>query len=118
MAAHFVIAHRLLLENCSGGRLKGSTNDFLSLFPMHIQRPSSRNQHEVYIMSCNIASALGYGTPIYPQVADLFSKKQSSGSANESAPAMETEYVRDRICTIALLNCVAIALLNCVRSSN
>ncbi|CRL31498.1 unnamed protein product [Penicillium camemberti] len=94
MAAHFVIAHRLLLENCSGGRLKGSTNDFLSLFPMHIQRPSSRNQHEVYIMSCNIASALGYGTPIYPQVADLFSKKQSSGSANESAPAMETEYLK------------------------
>ncbi|OQE41541.1 hypothetical protein PENNAL_c0729G01083, partial [Penicillium nalgiovense] len=43
-------------------------------------------------MSCNIASVLGYGTPVYPQVADLFSKKQSSGAANESAPAMETEY--------------------------
>ncbi|CAP79488.1 Pc19g00720 [Penicillium rubens Wisconsin 54-1255] len=94
MAAHFVIAHRLLLENCSGERLKALTNDFLSLFPMHIQRSTSRNQHEVYIMSCNIASVLGYGTPVYPQVADLFSKKQSSGAANESAPAMETEYLK------------------------
>jgi hypothetical protein len=32
-------------------------------------------------------------TPVYPQVADLFSKKQSTGAANESAPAIETEYV-------------------------
>ncbi|CAP74128.1 Pc36g00010, partial [Penicillium rubens Wisconsin 54-1255] len=107
MAAHFVIAHRLLLENCSGERLKALTNDFLSLFPMHIQRPTSRNQHEVYIMSCNIASVLGYGTPVYPQVADLFSKKQSTGAANESAPAMETEYVSNsptELCSQLKLN--------------
>ncbi|CAG8897865.1 unnamed protein product [Penicillium nalgiovense] len=107
MAAHFVIAHRLLLENCSGERLKALTNDFLSLFPMHIQRSTSRNQHEVYIMSCNIASVLGYGTPVYPQVADLFSKKQSTGAANESAPAIETEYVSNsptELCSQLKLN--------------
>lgn len=107
MAAQFVIAHRLLLDNFSAERLKALTNDFLSLFPMHIQRPTSRNQHEVYIMSCNIASVLGYGTPVYPQVADLFSKKQSSDAAIESAPAMETEYVSNsptELCSQLKLN--------------
>ncbi|CAG8153670.1 unnamed protein product [Penicillium nalgiovense] len=94
MAAHFVIAHRLLLENCSGERLKALTNDFLSLFPMQIQRPTSRNQHEVYIMSCNIASVLGY-------------EYRRTGAANESAPAMETEYVSNgptELCSQLRLN--------------
>ncbi|OQE62061.1 hypothetical protein PENNAL_c0273G06353, partial [Penicillium nalgiovense] len=91
MATHFVVAHSVLLTDGSGERLNTLTNDFMSLLPMHIQRPSSRNQHEVYIMSCNIASVLGYGTPVYPHMADLFSKKQSSGTANESSSAMEKE---------------------------
>lgn len=44
-------------------------------------------------MSYNIASVLGYGTPIYLYLADLFSKKQSSGTANESTSVMEKEDV-------------------------
>lgn len=93
MATHFVVAHSVLLTDGSGEQLETLTNDFMSLLPMYIQRPSSRNQHEVYIMSCNIASVLGYGTPVYPHLADLFSKKQSSGTANESTSAMEKEDV-------------------------
>ncbi|KAJ5474016.1 hypothetical protein N7475_003582 [Penicillium sp. IBT 31633x] len=57
---------------------------------MHIQRPGCRKQHKVYIMSCNIASVLGYGTAVYPHMADLFSMKQSSGTANGSASAKKS----------------------------
>ncbi|CAI7613009.1 unnamed protein product [Penicillium viridicatum] len=80
MAAHFVIAHSALLVNDSGDRFKTSANIFMSLLPRHVQRPRSLNQHEVYIMSCNIASILGYGTPEYQHMADHFSK-QNSGAA-------------------------------------
>ncbi|CAI7673129.1 unnamed protein product [Penicillium viridicatum] len=83
MAAHFVIAHSALLVNDSGDRFETSANIFMSLLPRHVQRPRNLNQHEVYIMSCNIASILGYGTPEYQHMADHFSK-QSSGAASES----------------------------------
>ncbi|KAF4772079.1 hypothetical protein HAV15_004870 [Penicillium sp. str.  len=84
MAAHFVIVHSALLVNDSGDRFKTSANIFMSLLPRHVQRPRSLNQHEVYIMSCNIASILGYGTPEYQHMADHFSKQNSGAAASES----------------------------------
>ena len=93
MAAHFVIAHSALLVNDSGDRFEASANIFLSLLPRHVQRPRSLNQHEVYIMSCNIASILGYGTPEYQHMADHFSK-QSSGAASESISVQKKADVR------------------------
>ncbi|KAJ9482071.1 hypothetical protein VN97_g11373 [Penicillium thymicola] len=94
MAAHFVIAHSALLVNDSGERFKTSANIFMSLLPRHVQRPRSLNQHEVYIMSCNIASILGYGTPVYQHMADHFSK-ESSGAASESTSVQKKADVRN-----------------------
>lgn len=87
IVSHFVVIHGIIFTNGPRERLKTLTNEFMSLLPMHIRRPRSRTQHEVYIMSCNIASSFGYNACTYKGIADLFSQEQSSGIANASTSA-------------------------------
>lgn len=87
MVSHFVVAHGVLFTNGPRERLETLANEFMSLLPMHIRRPRSQNQHEVYIMSCNIASLFGYSTYTYKDIADLLSREQSRGIANASTSA-------------------------------
>lgn len=63
IATAFIMTHRALLMHASQADFTNIGNNFLSILRRQIRQSGVESQQAIYIVSCNIASILGYGDP-------------------------------------------------------